>query len=237
MKKLFMALIIVVSLFGNEFDEFNDELETKKISDPFSSYNRVMTNFNDILIMNVLKPVNKIYIGYTYIEVRRSIRKFFRNLYFPMRFVNNILQGKFYNATEETERFLINTTIGVFGLFDPAKSEFNLVAHNEDFGQTLGFYGVGAGPHIVLPLFGPSNLRDLVAFVPDTSLILIDYENRDWWTLTDSWGAFIAVKTTEEVNEYSFYETKYDRIREDAVDLYPYLRDLYEQKRDKEIKE
>jgi len=236
MKKVLVLMLLVASLIGNDdFAEFDSELETKKISDPFSGYNRMMTNFNDSLYMNVLKPVDKVYKAVTYIEVRRSVDKFFKNLYFPMRFVNNILQGKFTNAGEEAGRFIINTTVGIGGLFDPAKSELNLVPHNEDFGQTLGFYGVGAGPHIVLPLWGPSNLRDVVGIFPDTAVSFVDYNERSWWTLTDTWAGFLGVKTLEQINKYSLYSTQYDHIREDAVDLYPYLRDLYEQKRDKEI--
>jgi phospholipid-binding lipoprotein MlaA len=154
-----------------------------------------------------------------------------------MRFFNNVLQGKFHYAFEETGRFVVNTTAGCLGFFDPAKSKMGLKPHNEDFGQTLGFYGVGPGPHIVIPLFGPSNLRDAISFFPDAAVSPIDYKDRDWPTLTKTWFELIAVKSFEKLNEVSVYSTQYDEIRKDAVDLYPYLRDLYEQKRAKEIEE
>jgi len=221
----------------DDFDEFEEEMEVKEVSDPFEGYNRVMTNFNDGMYEHFFKPVNKGYVAITTSDVRVSIGKFFRNLYFPMRFINNVLQGKFHYAFEETGRFVINTTAGCLGFFDPAKSENKLMPHNEDFGQTLGFYGVGPGPHIVLPLFGPSNLRDTISIFPNAAVSPIDYTERDWWTVTDTWAEYLAVKSVEKFNEVSLYQNQYEEIRKDAVDLYPYLRDLYEQKRAKEIEE
>ncbi|QFR43475.1 VacJ family lipoprotein [Sulfurimonas xiamenensis] len=221
----------------NEFDEFLDEFEVEEVYDPFSGYNRVMTNFNDGAYEYVIKPVAK---GYRYVlhaEIRESIRNFFNNLYFPMRFANNLLQGKFYNASEETGRFLINSTIGILGLFDPAKAHFNLDAHKEDFGQTLGFYGVASGPHIVLPLLGPSNLRDAISIYPDSLLSLIDYTERSYWTLTDTWAEYLGVKALENVNYASLNIEEYEKMKKDAVDLYPFLRDIYEQHRNKLIEE
>ncbi|MCK4776942.1 MAG: VacJ family lipoprotein, partial [Actinomycetia bacterium] len=127
--------------------------------------------------------------------------------------------------------------VGIFGLFDPAKTNYGFEPHEEDFGQTLGFYGVGSGPHIVLPLLGPSNLRDTVSLYPDALLSPIDYTERDYWTLTDTSAELLAVKSLEKINYTSLYMDKYDKLKEDAVDLYPYLRDVYEQYRDKQIEE
>jgi len=224
-------------IINGELDEFTDEFEEEEIYDPFNSYNRVMTTFNDGAYEYVFKPVSKAYKALLYEEIRESIQKFFRNLYFPMRLVNNLLQGKFYNASEETGRFVINTTVGIAGLFDPAKSEFKLEAHNEDFGQTLGFYGVQSGPHIVLPLLGPSNLRDALSLYPDSLVSPVDYRQRSYWTLTDTWSEYIAAKSVEKINHTSLNIESYDKLKKDAVDLYPYLRDVYEQYRDKQIKE
>ena len=168
---------------------------------------------------------------------KKSVSNFFHNIYYPIRVVNNLLQGKFQNASEETGRFIINTTVGLAGLFDPAKSEFELEAHNEDFGQTLGFYGVGAGPHIVLPILGPSNLRDAVSLAPDSYLSPFDYSSRNYCALTDNPRDFILVKSFEYINEFSLDTEMYENIKKDAVDLYPYLRDIYEQRRKKQIEE
>ncbi|MFA7355233.1 MAG: VacJ family lipoprotein [Sulfurimonadaceae bacterium] len=225
------------SKYDDELEGFGDEFEVEELCDPFNGYNRAMTIFNDRLYEYVLKPVAKGYKYVLHVEARESIRNFFNNLYFPMRFVNNTLQGKFYYASEETGRFVINTTIGILGLFDPAKVHFNLDAHDEDFGQTLGFYGVGSGPHIVLPLFGPSNLRDFISLYPDALLSPIDYAERSYWSLTDTWPEYLGVKAFEKVNYISLDMDKYEKMKRDAVDLYPYFRDIYEQYRKKQIEE
>ncbi len=219
------------------FDEFEDEHELEDIYDPLSGYNRVMTNFNDGLYENVLIPVTDGYNFLIHKEIRKSVSRFFYNLNYPPRVVNNLFQGKFKNSLEETGVFFINSTIGILGLFNPAKSQFNLETHDEDFGQTLGFYGVGSGVHIVLPLWGPSNLRDAIGIFPDSMLSPIDYTPRSWFTITDNWGGFLGVKAYEQINKFSLYRDTYKKLKEDSIDLYPYLRDVYEQYRDKQIKE
>lgn len=220
---------------NGEFSDFEDEVDLIEVYDPFISYNRSMTNFNDNLYINVLKPMDKVYKVLTTQDIRNSIGNFFNNIYFPMHFLNNLLQAKVNGMLVESGRFLINSTIGVFGLFDPAKNKFGLYPHREDFGQTLGSYGVGAGPHIVIPFFGPSNLRDLFSVLPDAIVSPIDYTDRPWWTITSTYWGLLGVKSLEEFNNVSMYTIQYDQIRKDAVDLYPYLRDIYEQKREDDI--
>ena len=218
-------------------DEFSDEFAVEEVYDPFSGYNEVMTTFNDKLIVYLITPLAN---GYDFIfhkEIRRSIDKFFKNLNYPTRVINNVLQGKFQNASEETGRFVINSTVGILGLFDPAKSEFKLVAHKEDFGQTLGFYGIGSGPHIVLPVFGPSNLRDAISIFPDSYVSFIDYAPRPWFTLTDNVGSFLGARSYERVNHFSLDIHSYENLKKDAIDLYPFFRDTYEQYRIKQINE
>lgn len=222
---------------AEDLAQFSDEFEEQEVYDPLNGYNRLMTGFNDSIYIYLLKPAVSSYRSAVHIKIRESIRNFFNNLYFPMRFVNNILQGKFLNSFQESERFVVNSTLGVAGLFDPALSYFEIDPHEEDFGQTLGFYGVGSGVHIVLPLLGPSNLRDAISLYPDSLLSFIDYENRSYWTLTDTTSEYIVARTVKEVNNLSFEMQKYDKMREDALDLYPYLRDVYEQYRKKQIEE
>lgn len=221
----------------DELDEFADEMEVKEIYDPFSGYNRAMTSFNDGAYEYFFKPVANGYKALLHVEIRESISNFFNNLYFPMRLTNNLLQGKFCNASEETGRFVTNSTVGVLGLFDPASKHFDLKAHEEDFGQTLGFFGIGSGPHIVLPLLGPSNLRDTFSLYPDALLSPIDYTERSYWTLTDTPAEYLGAKSFEKINYVSLNMDRYEKMRKDAVDLYPYLRDIYEQYRDNQIKE
>ena len=220
--------------FLNEFEE-EMQLETK--SDPFSSYNRVMTGFNDSLFEYVVSPVARGYKTVVHKEIRLSVGNFFHNILYPIRLVNNLLQGKFQNSVEETGRFVVNTTVGIFGLFDPAKSYFELEAHEEDFGQTLGFYGVGTGPHIVLPFFGPSNLRDAVSLYPDSMVDPIEYHHHRAYNLTNSYGESLLIKAYGKVNYLSLHQGEYEKFKKDAVDLYPYLRDVYEQYREQKIKE
>ena len=140
--------------FGDEFEEEFGDTEENEVWDPLEGYNRLMTDFNDGFQVYVFVPVTDGYKAVVPEGVRNSIGNFFKNLLFPVRFFNNVLQLKLMNAGEEFARFGINTTIGFFGFFDPAKSVFGLQEHPEDFGQTLGHYGVGGGFHLVLPFLG-----------------------------------------------------------------------------------
>lgn len=222
---------------SEELDGFSDEFVQEEVYDPLGAYNRWMTGFNDTLYIYALRPVAKGYKSILHEEIRKSIENFFVNLTFPVSFVNNVLQGKFYYAITESARFSLNSTIGIGGLFDPAKSRFDIEPHREDFGQTLGFYGVGGGVHIVLPLLGPSNARDVVSMYPDSLLSLIDYEERSYWTLTDKPVEYIGARSLENINVLSLNIENYEKMRKDAIDLYPFLRDVYEQYREKQIKE
>ncbi|MEA3512627.1 MAG: VacJ family lipoprotein [Campylobacterota bacterium] len=218
-------------------DEFSDELEIEEVYDPLSGYNRIMTNFNDTLYINVLNPVAK---GYKFVVpegARQSVKNFFHNIWYPIRVVNNLLQGKLTNSAEETGRFVINSTIGILGLFDPAKSYFGLEAHDEDFGQTLGYWGVGSGFHIVLPILGPSNLRDTFSLYPDSLVDPVDYYRNRGYNLSGNYIDSLSLKAVEKVNFVSLHEGEYEKLKGDAIDLYPYLRDVYEQYRDEKIKE
>jgi phospholipid-binding lipoprotein MlaA len=212
-----------------ELDKEFAEEEPEELSDPFSGYNRGMTVFNDKLYTWVLDPVAR---GFRFVlpeYSRRGIANFFHNLLYPLRLINNLLQAKFANSGEETLRFVTNTTVGVLGLWDPAKDLFGLEAHDEDFGQTLGYWGVGSGPHIVLPFLGPSNMRDMFALVPDFYLdpaaYIDDREDR------------VGVFAFKQFNETSLHIGEYENLKRDALDLYPFLRDVYEQNRNKKILE
>lgn len=224
---------------NDEFlDEFAQELQVEKKSDPLEGYNRVMTKFNDGLYEYVMYPVAKGYKNVTTQGVRDGVDNFFHNLMYPFRLVNNLLQGKLKNALEETQRFLINTTIGFFGIFDVAKSEFNIQPHNEDFGQTLGYWGVGSGPHIVLPFFGPSNLRDSFGSYADSTFDPTNPQNEIFENgLTTNYAQYVSMKFLQQTNKTAQDINAYHNLKKDAVDLYPYLRDIYEQYRQKQINE
>lgn len=215
-------------------DDFGLEEEFKEASldnvfDPLGGYNRFMTSVNDKLYFWVVKPVARGYGAAVPLSARRSVVKFFNNLLFPVRFINNVLQLKFKRAGIELVRFCVNTTAGVLGFGDPARNWFSLEAYPEDFGQTLGRYGVGSGFHIVLPLLGPSNLRDLAGLFPDYFL--------DPVSQIKKWEEELAVKSYDRLNDASLHIGEYESIKKDALDLYPFLRDAYEQNRNQKIKE
>ena len=198
-------------------------------SDYLEDYNRWMTGVNDDIYMNIIFPIGRGYRAITTKGVRRGIKNFFHNLAFPVRFVNNILQAKFLCAGKELLRFCINTTIGLLGFFDPAKDWFGIEACEEDFGQTLGFWGVGPGPHIVLPVLGPTNLRDMTSLYVDTVYDPLYYLDRKEYTYT-------AVGF-RSLTEFEPRIEEYDSIKKDAFDLYLFMRDAYEQNREKKIEE
>ncbi len=209
-------------------DEF-EESSAESIIDPFSGYNRVMTQVNDRVYFWLLKPVSQGYRAVVPEFARLSVGRFFRNLLMPINFTNNLLQLKLKRAGTELARFVINTTIGVLGFGDPAAVSFGLQAHPEDFGQTLGHYGVGGGFHLVLPLLGPSNLRDTFSLIPDYYLDPISY--------IDKPEERLAIRAYKQVNHTSLHIGEYESLKEDAVDFYTFLRDGYEQRRVQQIKE
>lgn len=134
--------------------------------DPLEGMNRAIFTFNDKFDRYLLKPVAKGYRAITPSFFRKGVSNFFSNLYDPANMVHNLLQGKLSASASDLGRFVINSTIGVLGLFDVA-TPMGLEKHDEDFGQTLGAWGVGEGPYLVLPIFGSSTLRDGVGRVPD----------------------------------------------------------------------
>ena len=141
--------------------------------DPWIRINRNTYAFNDDLDRAVLKPLAKAYQFVTHRDMRRSVGNFLNNLEEPGYIIWNLSQGKFLGAFISLLRFIVNSTLGVFGLFDPA-TPMGLRARPEDFGQTLGAWGLGAGPYFVIPFLGPSTLRDALGSLPG---YLLEYGN------------------------------------------------------------
>lgn len=223
---------------NDDEESFDDEFEEVIIVyDPFEGYNRIMTSFNDGIYTYIFNPVSQ---GYAFIlpeSVRISVSNVFKNLFYPIRLSNNLLQGKLENSVEETGRFLVNSTLGLLGIFDVAKSGLGWEAHKEDFGQTLGFYGVPAGPHIVLPFFGPSNLRDTVGFVGDIYISPTTQTSALNYKIPDNATQGFILTSSYYINKNSLNLGKYENLKKDAIDFYTFLRDFYEEKRLQEIKE
>ena len=134
--------------------------------DPFEPFNRGVYRFNDAVDRAVLKPVATGYRDITPPLIRTGVGNFFRNLTEPWSFVNNVLQGRVQDAGETWIRFAVNTVFGLGGILDIA-GEANIDRHKQDFGQTLAFYGVPTGPYLIIPLLGPSTVRDTAALPID----------------------------------------------------------------------
>ncbi len=221
--------------FDSEFEE--SDKENKEEIDPISGYNRAMTNFNDYFYIHILNPIAKAYKFIMPKPVRKGIANAFDNLLFPVRLTNNILQLKFKNSYLETQRFLINSTIGIAGLIDIANDNFNIKQHQEDFGQTLGYYGVENGFYIVWPLFGPSNIRDSVGFIIDSFINPMSYMQGRGYNLFDNSFESTMSKTGNIINYSSLHLGEYEKLKKDAINLYPFLKNIYEQRRKKQISE
>lgn len=198
------------------------------VPDPFEPLNRAFFEFNDKLYFWALKPVATGYKTVVPEEVRVCIRNFFTNLAFPVRFANNLFQGKFFGAFEETCGFLVNSTVGFGGLADIATA-VDLKRHDEDLGQTLAVYGFGPAFYINWPFFGPSTLRDTIGTAGDIFLDPLTYLG-DYWYAPYSRGLNI-------VNETSLRIGDYESLKKAALDPYVALRDAYYQNRLSKIRE
>jgi len=187
-------------------------------SDPWERMNRGTFRFNEGADRWVIEPIAK---GMDFVlpdPVERAIRKFYENSMIPVHFLNAILQFKPVTAIEDLARFVVNTTIGVAGFFDPA-THFGLEAHHEDFGQTLGYWGVPPGPYLVLPLLGPSSPRDTVGLVADSASLVYP------WFVTIYVSSSISV--FRQLNRRSLAIDEIAAERQAALDYYVAVRNAY----------
>lgn len=226
------SLIEVEDSFADEFEnEF--ESQSDEVSDPLIGYNRMMTAFNDRVYRYALDPVATGYAAVVPQPARVGIANVFHNLKFPIHFTNNILQGKFDGGMKELARFMLNSTVGILGLIDVADYA-GIEPHEEDFGQTLGYYGVGSGFHLVLPFLGPSNLRDTIGLGTDMYASPVDYTGQSYQIPHDMKEG-LAIKTGYYINKNSLHLGEYESLKKDALDYYLFFRDAYEQQRKREI--
>ncbi|MFZ4757254.1 MAG: MlaA family lipoprotein [Burkholderiaceae bacterium] len=193
--------------------------------DPIEPLNRAVFGFNEAIDQAIVRPVARAYDDYTPEVVRLIARNFLSNLLDPYIALNNFLQGKPAEGFSDIGRFLFNTTFGFFGFGDPA-SEAGMPKHREDFGQTLGVWGFGSGPYLVLPFFGPSNVRDGIGFGVDAYLAVV---NR-----------FDDVAFRNSITGLGYVEARArllpaDRLLQDALDRYLLVRDGYLQRRRNQI--
>ena len=219
-----------------EDEEFEETLDT--IADPIQPFNRLMFEVNDKLYFYVLKPIAQVYGAILPEPARVSVRNFISNIRTPVRLINCLLQGKFEGAAIEYSRFMVNTTAGILGLFDVAKQHGNLEKQDEDFGQTLGFYGVGAGFYIVWPAYGPSTVRDTVGMAADffaQPQVYID-PDRNLGVAKVNSTIPTVITATNLVNETSLSIGKYEEFKESSIDPYISMRNAYIEHRKSKIK-
>ena len=198
---------------------------TTDSGDPHESINRKFYAFNDSIDKNFLEPVAKGYVDITPDPVRESVTNFFDNVSYLNTIANDLLQGKVGTFFQDTGRFVVNSTVGLGGLFDPATS-MGLVQHNEDLGQTFGTWGAGEGAYLTLPLMGPSSYRDLPSPVMGLLLNPFTYLAP---VISIPVGAVNAVNTRANLLDAS-------RIRDQAaLDPYTFVREAWRQQREYEI--
>lgn len=210
------------------FEDYDDTIAPQSIADPLYYFNYTMYAFNDFLYFAVIEPIASSYKALTPTPVRKGVNNFFHNLLFPVRFVNNLLQGKIDEAGTEVGVFLINSTIGILGFGQVAQNEFDLHTSNEDLGQTFGSYSIGNGFYLVLPVLGPSTLRDTVGLVGDYFLTPVNY--------VEPWELSTGIQAYDSINAASFRLGDYEALKEAALDPYVALRNAYIQNREEKIK-
>jgi len=201
----------------------NDSLDSSAdivISDPLEPLNRSFFQFNDKLYFWVLKPVSKGYSWVLPLELRECVNNFFLNLASPIRLLNALLQGNLDKSAAVMGRFLINSTIGVYGLADVADTEFGISPRRGDFGQTLGKWGLGEGIYFCWPVIGPSNVRDSVGLVADTF-------SQPLWYFYDSRLVDVSYYSTEKVNTLSLHPNVYEDLKKYSLDPYVASRQAY----------
>ena len=234
-KKILAALLFILismSVYGTESDNVNtssEDFETSnyedEIYDPIEKVNRAIFSFNNIADIIILEPVAK---GYKNLPspIQSGVSNFIDNLKMPLVIVNQLLQGQGKNAAESTGRFIVNSTAGLLGIIDVADN-IGLEKKQEDFGQTLATWGVGDGFYVVLPIFGPSNLRDsagmILTYVTDPINAYAISEDETW---------ILPVRTaTNAIDQRSRIIDEVNALRDNSLDYYAAVRSSYYQNR------
>lgn len=193
--------------------------------DPWQSFNKPVFRFNEAADRYALRPVAKGWTFITFEGLRHSVQRFFFNAAFPSRFVSSLGQGDGGKAADEAGRFIVNTTVGIAGLFDPA-THFGFPRHDEDIGQMFGRWGIPPGPFLMLPLLGPANPRDAVGMVGDLAL------SPFLWIPVPTYGTGIL----NVINSRALSDNEIQNARRTALDFYVFVRDAYVQNREAAVR-
>jgi phospholipid-binding lipoprotein MlaA len=206
------------------------EIRTRRgtlVHDPLEPVNRKIFWFNDQLDRFVLEPVAT---GWDWVlpdPAQRGIKRFFTNLLWPQFLLNDLLQGKLEGAGLATGRFFVNSTVGVLGFWDPANDWLDWKPQDEDFGQTLGWWGSGGGPYLVLPFLGPSNPRDTLGLAVDGASSPIP-----WFA---PWYVTVPMGGTNAINTRSLHLEDVREAKASALDYYSFVRNAYLDYRENQI--
>ena len=229
-----VALVAMVSLSACATPPTDpDELAAyKENNDPLEPMNRYFFEVNYAIDELFLKPVASWYDAILPKPVEHSVHNFLRNLNGPVILANDLFQGNGKRAGITAKRFLINSTLGVAGLFDVAADWFGITYHDEDFGQTLAVWGVPKGPYLVIPLLGPSTVRD-------TGGLMVDSALTPTWYFVDTVITAVTAgsRMVETVNARSLVLEDVDRAREASFDFYSFVRHAYLQRREALIRD
>ena len=220
-----LTAILAIQYSSNVF------AETK---DCFESFNRIMFSFNKGLDSAIFKPVAK---GYSYLPdpIKTSVRNVTSNISYTVTIPNHLLQGNLKNFANDSGRFIINTTLGLLGIFDPA-AKFGLQKiEAEDYGQTLGYWGVGPGCYIMLPVLGPSTTRDTVGKIANTLLdpfYMVTVGNKT--VLDNNFGdtTYYLEQGFDVVDFRSQNLKSFENLEKNSLDLYASVKSLYLQRRE-----
>ena len=211
-----------------DYEEDDYDFEEELDADPLYYWNIAIFKLNDRVYFLILKPISMGYKKLMPEPARRSILNFFGNIATPIRFANCLLQRKFESSSTEIKRFLLNTTFGFAGFRDFAREKYSLEKQQEDLGQTLAAYGIKDGCYLVLPIIGPSTIRDGLGTLGDAYLSPIFYMRSAW--RIGSYGL-------DSVNSTSLKIGEYEKLKKDAFSPYDSIRDIYLQYRKQKIAE
>jgi len=199
-------------------------------NDPFEPVNRQIFEFNHGLDDRVALPIATFYKSAAPAPLREHLHYFLTNLRLPVTVANDVLQGNVSRGGEAIERFAVNSTLGVAGVFDVATG-WGLPYHQEDFGQTMGWYGVGEGPYLMIPLAGPANPRDLAGTYVDGFINPLGYVQ--WRHKNYYWSWPVRVLSLMDARSIGIDDLR--EIQRNSIDLYATTRSLYRQSRNAEI--
>ena len=227
---LLTSLVISGCASATKDQVIAESIASQKVFDPIEPVNRAVFSFNTVFDKVAVRPVAILYRGILPEFVRNRIAYSLDNLSMPVTTINNILQFEFGKAGISTARFVINSTIGILGFFDPA-SYFGLEADYEDFGQTLAVWGVPTGPYIVLPFLGPSSPRDFTGLL-STSMLDPTYQvgnstNRDLFRYYRM-GVGVVNFRSENIEIF-------DDLQNNSIDYYAAVRSFYNQSRNSQV--